>query len=942
MTAEEIKRTIDLAAFIRSRGIELKAKGRDLVGRCPFHNDTEPSLVVTPHKQLWHCMGCDKGGSVIDYVMHEQGVEFAEAVRHLSAGTPCEVRKHADTAPPEATAATVTPERQQQLLERVVTLYEKNFAEFAEGREYLESRGITDAGLYGRHRIGWGAGTLPGLLPADGEVHAELVDLGVLLDDGRERFENCVVFPVFDPAQPARIVTLYGRHTGEGAKRHVFLPDRPTGLWNLANCAGLSELYLVESAIDALSLEMCGPRNVVSIQGTNGLARHSGRTFADLGIGTAVLLLDGDEPGRKAAFQLKEKLSDDLHVRTLTLPDDHDPNSFLQAHGPPALAEFLAQAPEPTPSAQPIATAPRTAAADEAGRSDRGTSPGNEGSGEVTQSHANGGNATRPGRGTQNEAPNDLDRRERTASAKRGGTASPLPSGDGFAVSYGMRRYEVRGLEKGARKLKATVRVAHGGRLHVDTLDFYSARARGQLCRDLARVFDQDAATIEGDITRLLQACEGHKSAEKEDADSAPAEAITPADRREAEAFGKAPDLRARILADFETCGLVGEEHNKLLCYLAAVSRKMPKPLAVLILSSSGAGKTALQDAALRFCPPEDLVKVTNLSAKALFYKEELSLKHKVLAIEEGEGAEEASYAIRNLISAGELTSETAMRDPATGKLTTQGNRVEGPCAVFETTTDPDIDAETKSRFLVTHVDESAEQTRAILAFQRQRRTLSGSREDAGVVHIVQRHRTFQRLLRSLAVVNPFGPFLAYGDDRLQGRRDQPKYLNLIDAVAFLRQMAKPIRTDADGAEYVEVDEADLAIAHDLAHVILGRSLDEVSYPARQLYRFLDDLVDARIQAAAQDRGDGRVPPSRRGVHFTRRDIMEFTGWNKVRVHRYLKELVDIEYVAVEGNRAPFHYRLLAEERHSDQAGRYVPGLRAVDEVLADFRSSQP
>ena len=86
--------------------------------------------------------------------------------------------------------------------------------------------------------------------------------------------------------------------------------------------------------------------------------------------------------------------------------------------------------------------------------------------------------------------------------------------------------------------------------------------------------------------------------------------------------------------------------------------------------------------------------------------------------------------------------------------------------------TAPDSDADTTRRFLVTHVDESAEQLRAVLTFQRMRRTLSGSRDDAAVARVVQRNRTFQRLLRSLAVVNPFGTFLAYGDDRLQGRRD--------------------------------------------------------------------------------------------------------------------------------------------------------------------------
>jgi hypothetical protein len=97
---------------------------------------------------------------------------------------------------------------------------------------------------------------------------------------------------------------------------------------------------------------------------------------------------------------------------------------------------------------------------------------------------------------------------------------------------------------------------------------------------------------------------------------------MSTAERTEAEAFGRSEELLERILTDFETCGLVGERHNKLLCYLAAVSRKMDEPLSVLVLSSSGAGKTALQDATLAFCPPEDVVKLTSLTGKALFYKE--------------------------------------------------------------------------------------------------------------------------------------------------------------------------------------------------------------------------------------------------------------------------------------------------------------------------------
>ena len=103
--------------------------------------------------------------------------------------------------------------------------------------------------------------------------------------------------------------------------------------------------------------------------------------------------------------------------------------------------------------------------------------------------------------------------------------------------------------------------------------------------------------------------------------------------------------------ADIEKLGYLGEEDNKLLSYFAMTSRKMKNPISVMVLSASGAGKSALQDTILSLCPKDDLVRLTSLSEKALFYKEKDALKHKVLAIAEDGGAIDADYAIRNLIS---------------------------------------------------------------------------------------------------------------------------------------------------------------------------------------------------------------------------------------------------------------------------------------------------
>jgi len=327
--------------------------------------------------------------------------------------------------------------------------------------------------------------------------------------------------------------------------------------------------------------------------------------------------------------------------------------------------------------------------------------------------------------------------------------------------------------------------------------------------------------------------------------------------------------------------------------------------------------------------PPEELVKLTSLSGKALFYKERQALKHKVLSLEEGDGAQEATYAIRNLISAHELVIESTIKDLATGRLTTMENRVEGPTSVFITTTDPDTDPETKSRFFVTSIDEGREQTRAILAFQRERQTLAGLVGNMAVDAILKKHRNFQRLLKPVAVVNPFADRLAYGDDRLQGRRDQPKYLNLIKAVAFLRQMQKETQhTTRNGSAvaYVLVDVEDVRIANRLAHEILGRSLDELSRPGRSLLLLLDEMVEQIVERLKKENPDHA--PSRTSVSFTRREIREATGWAHTRVHRYLRELIELEYVLIDSGRngTLCRYRL-AYEGQGKNGERFMLGL---------------
>ena len=944
----ELKRRVSILHVCAEHGIELKKHGTaDLKGRCPFHADDDPSFIVTPGKNLWHCLGCGRGGSVIDLVMQLENLTFRQAVDKLMTSTGLVSRgsagenpaasaakkKKAATVPPEQAAAT-EPGRATQLLERVAAIYEKNLPQSSEALKYLAGRGLDDRGLLAAHRAGYANGRLHEILPKSGGVLDELKALGVLTKSGGEFFAGCVVFPVTDV--DGNIVTLYGRNIGGGLKRHVFLPRRHTGLWNAPVIKRYADIIVVESVLDALSVEAAGFPNVVAINGTNGLLDSDIADMFRYGVSRVILMLDGDKAGAVASDKIRRRIAThpDLDEETeeplcgrrpdgplkaalRILPENHDPNSMLTDLGAEKLSELILCERGVLPE-----MSFRTAAS---GGSDGGSS---------------GATAAAP---REPSAPEPPETRQPctpdTLSSCTPESTSHSPHS--LTLSCGVRHYRLLGLEKGRRKLRVTIRVEHAGRLHIDTLDLYSARARRTLQQDLCRIFEETPEVIESDITKLVKRCEEARP-EEDTADGAAAAPppMSAAEKAAAEEFGKSGNLFEVILSDFETCGLVGEEANKLLVYLAATSRKMPEPLSVLILSSSGAGKTALQDAVCNFIPPEDLVKLTSLSGKALFYKESNSLKHKVLALEEGSGAEDAAYAIRNLISCGELVVEAATKDPSTGRITTMTNRVEGPTTVLMTTTNPEIDPETKSRFIVTAVDESRKQTRAILDFQRRREGLEGLCTSRRVDDIYRKHRNFQRLLKPLAIVNPIYERLSYGDDRLQGRRDQPKYLALIRAVAFLRQMRKEIRRYSPSAaeaaatgeelEYIEVDAEDVRLANRLAHELLGHSLDELSRPVRNLLEELEKMVRRQLEKESADTAGNSA--SMRRISFTRRQIREYTGWSNYRVHIHLKELAEFEYISCETDRLnnTHRYRLLYEGQGKD-GSRFLPGLSEID-----------
>ena len=276
-----------------------------------------------------------------------------------------------------------------------------------------------------------------------------------------------------------------------------------------------------------------------------------------------------------------------------------------------------------------------------------------------------------------------------------------------------------------------------------------------------------------------------------------------------------------------------------------------------------------------------------------LFYMGQTNLKHKILAIAEEEGAHRASYALKLLQSEGELTIASTGSDPQTGNLITQEYKVEGPMSLFMTTTAIDIDEELMNRCLVLSVNEDREQTRAIHRLQRERRTLAGLTRKHEKQAILAVHRNAQRLLRHLAVVNPWADQLTFLDDRTRTRRDHEKYLTLIDTIALLHQHQRPIKsaTVADKTvEYIEATLADIELANRLAHEVLGVSLDELPPQTRRVLASVRELVHARM-------AEKGLP--QREVRFARGELRAATRTSDTQLKVHLARLAEMEYLLI-------------------------------------------
>lgn len=929
---DRIKNEVSLLRLVESQGYQPQKQGKDYAILCPFHEEKTPSCIISPKKNVFNCFGCGASGTVIGWVMKTQGLSFRHAVTVLQedAGLIHEAkavkRSTTKTLPPLAAQA-----EDQKLLQQVIDYYHQTLKQSPEALDYLASRGLKSAELIDTFKLGYANRTLAYRLPekqykAGKEIRTQLQTIGLLRQSGHEHFNGSLVVPILD--ENGLITEAYGRKVSrkltKGTSLHLYLPGPHVGLWNPQCLKASEEIILCEALIDAMTFWVHGYRNVTASYGTQGFTEDHLAAFRQHNIKRVLIAYDRDEAGNTAAEVLgKQLMEQGMDAFRVLLPKGMDVNEYAQ---------------QVTPAAKTLGLVIRKSEWLGAGKPPE------------RQIHIESAIAE------QVEMANATDEVSATteppilaSQLPEPTAATPLPEAPKtvdakvddheIIIELGDRVYRVRGLQKNMsyEQLKINLLVNRGEHVHIDTFDLYSSRPRQTFINQASSELGVQDEVIKKDLGKVLLKLEELQEKQIKNTLTPEKEAPRLNDNEQQQALEllQDKDLLNRILDDFKTAGVVGEETNKLVGYLSCVSRKLDKPLAVIIQSSSAAGKSSLMDAILNFIPEEERVQYSAMTGQSLFYMGETNLKNKILAIAEEEGAENASYALKLLQSEGELTIASTGKDDSTGSLVTKEYRVEGPVMLFLTTTAIDIDEELMNRCVVLTVNESREQTQAIHAMQRQQQTLEGLLKNEDRKSIVQLHRNAQRLLRPLLVANPFAEQLTFIDDKTRTRRDHMKYLTLIRAIALLHQYQRGIKTvnhNGQTLQYIEVVPSDIETANQLAHEVLGRTLNELPPQTRTLLKHIYQMVTEQCKVQSIEQSHYR---------FSRKMVREFTGWGNTQLRVHLSRLEELEYLLIHrgGRGQSFVYELLydgdLEEQQKHLMGLIQPENLGYDEKNA-------
>jgi len=750
------------------------------------------------------------------------------------------------------------------ILKDVIKIYHNSLMNSKASQVYLERRGLLDKELIDTFKIGFCSGSIKELLGSDIKMKELLKEVGILNQKYNEIYYNCITIPIFDEDE---IVGLYGRRINDFEPKHLYLKGEHKGVFNYKAVKTHDSIILTEAIIDALTLYRYGFKNVISSYGTEGFTDIHLKLLRENNVKEVSICYDNDSTGNLASQKLARLLSNyDIVSKRIHLPEGiKDINQYfnynkeLDFKGTKDTFLYLLE------KAKKI---------------------GYRASISPEKQHL--------------ISQKDLD----------------------FIFLYDKIEYHVHLIDVDtASSLRTLITAKKDHKKHIDKIDLYSQKARAIFSNIVSEKFSIPKTSTENPLLDMIDILEAFKERFTNVPDR-PKYIIKDEDKEVALTYLKDPDLIKNILKDIENIGCIGETSNKLIAYLVASSRKLQRPLSSIIVSQSATGKSFLMEKIASLMPDEEVEFYSRITPQSLYYMEKDQLKHKLLVVDERSGSEEADYAIRSLQTRHKLSLAYPLKDPVDGKLKTIVVEMSGPIAFMESSTKAKLNIENTTRSFMLYLDESEGQTKCIQQYQRYIRTLEGKKTQQAIPHIINLHKNIQRLLKPIDVIIDFKN-LSFPTTWIRTRRDQERFLSLIEVITHLHQYQRKIEKDPNtGTEYIKSTQKDYEIAYNLSKIALLDTLNDLPRPTKAFYNILEEAVSKKAVTSQKDRED---------FTFRRRDIREWLSLPDHVVKRHMRLLEELEYVNVKRDtkNGYMSYTLLPHNRESI----YLEGLTEPESI---------
>ena len=866
MTIQEIKSSLPITQVLNH--YNLKANQNQMLC-CPFHSDQKASMKIYPQTNTAYCFaGSCKVESLdsIDFIMQMDEISKHEAIlkaKSFLVNSPIK-----STNQKRSTMNAQMPD--PKLLTELFTYFRNslNHSRSKSAKAYKESRGLN-----GKLAIGYNSGKFHN---GKSKVILDRLQMTGLLkpsENGYQPWANgCLIFALKN--RVGEISGLYGRSTS--SEGHFYLKNRK-GLYPGYPNVKTKKLVLTESIIDTASLLQLelGLENyaVLSLFGTNGLTtEHRQAILECIHLKEIIFAMDGDEAGRKATQtytkQLKE-LYPDLKFTTLVLPEGEDINSVYVNHEDEVELLF---------------------------------------------------NQLFENRREVGSSKNEVQlKEESTKNVSRLITENVelLVFGNGVIQIQVLGGIRLEGLDR----MRVTLKLVYQQKTLRHNLDLYNDDQVDRLVKKVCNRMELGSREVQSLLDDLTESLESYRMEQVESSQKKPlaVKRMTSNEESKAKEYLSGENLMQRTMDDLGKSGIIGESKNRLLMLMVMTSRKRDHPLHVISLAASGQGKTHLQECVSACIPDEDKMEITSLSDNALYYFGKEELKHKLLLIEDLDGAEGVLYPLRELQSKRRITKTVTLKDQK-GRLKTKSLEVEGPVSVAGCTTRERMYEDNANRSFLLYLDNSAEQDQKIMDYQR---SLSAGKINRQLEkQMREQFQNMQRLLRNIQVRNPYAELLQIPSSVFKPRRSNAHYLAFIEAVTFYHQYQRKVKTNqASGERYIETSLEDIEWANKLLAPVLLRKSDELSGACRS---FLERLKSYLKKHEKQS--------------FYSKEIKSELRINYNSLKRYLRNLNQEGYIKVVGGTKSkgFEYEVVSFEEYQELQSQITSVL---DEVLNKAKS---